>query len=137
MLDRLASGKVVELDDEDREVLNDVVVEIAQATEMCRIYTDIVANTMGAYGNVISNNLNCSYEGLGDHHGHHDDPQHCLWVLRHEHGVAAAELELGVPPCHSHGGLCRDAVCVHQGKGVQIGRPCSRVLSTCVFVRRS
>lgn len=64
VLDRLASGKVVELDDEDREVLNDVVVEIAQATEMCRIYTDIVANTMGAYGNVISNNLNSVMKAL-------------------------------------------------------------------------
>ncbi len=64
VLDRLSSGKVLELDDDDREVLDDVVVEIAQATEMCRIYTDIVANTMGAYGNVISNNLNSVMKAL-------------------------------------------------------------------------
>ncbi len=64
VLDRLATGKVLDLDDDDREVLNDVVVEIAQATEMCRIYTDIVANTMGAYGNVISNNLNSVMKAL-------------------------------------------------------------------------
>lgn len=64
VLDRIATGKVFAYDEDEGELLNDVLVEIAQATESCNIYTTIVANTMGAFGNVISNNLNTVMKAL-------------------------------------------------------------------------
>ena len=64
VLDRIATGKVFAYVEDEEELLNDVLVEIAQATEMCNIYTTIVANTMGAFGNVISNNLNTVMKAL-------------------------------------------------------------------------
>lgn len=64
VLDRIATGKVFAYDEDEEELLNDVLVEIAQATEMCNIYSTIVANTMGAFGNVISNNLNTVMKAL-------------------------------------------------------------------------
>lgn len=64
VLDRIAAGKVFVMTDDEREQFNDVLVEIAQAMEMCKIYTDIVSNTMGAFGNVISNNMNSVMKAL-------------------------------------------------------------------------
>lgn len=64
VLDRIATGKVIDYTDEEKELLDDVLVEIGQATEMCNIYTTIVANTMGGFGNVISNNLNSVMKAL-------------------------------------------------------------------------
>ncbi|MFD3158624.1 magnesium transporter CorA family protein [Haloimpatiens sp. FM7330] len=43
---------------EDKDVLEDVIVENKQAIEMCNIYSNILSGTMDAYASVISNNLN-------------------------------------------------------------------------------
>ena len=44
--------------EEDEELLEDVIVENKQASEMARIYTDILTGMMDAFTSVISNNLN-------------------------------------------------------------------------------
>ena len=43
---------------EDRELLEDVIIENKQAIEMANIYTGILSGTMDAFASVISNNLN-------------------------------------------------------------------------------
>lgn len=43
---------------DDRELLEDVIIENKQAIEMSNIYTNILSGTMDAYASVISNNLN-------------------------------------------------------------------------------
>ncbi|MBP5604832.1 MAG: magnesium transporter CorA family protein [Ruminiclostridium sp.] len=58
VLEKLLRGRVIKLYDEDQELLEDVLVEIKQAIEMSNIYTNILANTMDAYSNIISNNMN-------------------------------------------------------------------------------
>ena len=58
MLQKLLRGKSVKMYEEDEELLEDVIVENRQASEMARIYTDILTGMMDAFASVISNNLN-------------------------------------------------------------------------------
>ena len=55
---KINSGRVVRLYEEDKDLLDDVFIEIRQAIEMCTIYSGILNGTMDAFSNVISNNLN-------------------------------------------------------------------------------
>lgn len=51
-------GKLIKLYEEDQDLLEDVLIEIHQAIEMCNIYSNILSGTMDAFASVISNNLN-------------------------------------------------------------------------------
>lgn len=57
-LNKIMRGKVIKLYEEDQELLEDVLIEIHQAIEMCNIYSGILSGTMDAFASVISNNLN-------------------------------------------------------------------------------
>jgi magnesium transporter len=46
------------LNDEEREFLNDLIVDTSQALEMANIYTNILSSTLDAFASIISNNLN-------------------------------------------------------------------------------
>jgi magnesium transporter len=58
VLQKLMRGKSVKMYEEDEELLEDVIVEYRQASEMAKIYTDILTGMMDAFASVISNNLN-------------------------------------------------------------------------------
>jgi len=58
VLQKLLRGKTVKMYEEDEELLEDVIVENRQASEMAKIYTDILVGMMDAFTSVISNNLN-------------------------------------------------------------------------------
>lgn len=57
-LNKIMRGKFIKLYEEDQELLEDVMIEIHQAIEMCNIYSNILSGTMDAFASVISNNLN-------------------------------------------------------------------------------
>lgn len=57
-LQKILRGRTVKLYEEDKELLEDVLIEVKQAIEMCNIYRDILSGTMDAFASVISNNLN-------------------------------------------------------------------------------
>ena len=57
-LNKIMRGKIIKLYDEDQDLLEDVLIEIKQAIEMCNIYSNILSGTMDAFASVISNNLN-------------------------------------------------------------------------------
>ena len=44
--------------EEEKEILNDLVVDTSQAVEMANIYTNILSSTLDAFASIISNNLN-------------------------------------------------------------------------------
>lgn len=44
--------------EEDKDLLEDVLIEYTQAIEMADTYTTILSNTMDAFASIISNNLN-------------------------------------------------------------------------------
>jgi magnesium transporter len=58
VLQKLNRTKTVKMYEEDQELLEDVLVETKQASEMAKIYTDILTGMMDAFTSVISNNLN-------------------------------------------------------------------------------
>ena len=46
------------LSEEEREILNDLIIETSQALEMANIYNNILSSTLDAFASIISNNLN-------------------------------------------------------------------------------
>ncbi len=58
VMERILRGNIIEIFEEDRELLEDTIVENKQALEMAHIYSDILTGMMDAFASVISNNLN-------------------------------------------------------------------------------
>jgi magnesium transporter len=58
VLQKLLRTKSLKMYEEDEDLLEDVIVENRQASEMARIYADILTGMMDAFTSVISNNLN-------------------------------------------------------------------------------
>jgi magnesium transporter len=58
VLQKLSRTKTIKMYEEDADLLEDVLVENRQASEMAKIYTDILTGMMDAFTSVISNNLN-------------------------------------------------------------------------------
>ncbi|MEG0329217.1 MAG: magnesium transporter CorA family protein [Longicatena sp.] len=57
-LNKIMRGRLLKLYEDDQDLLEDVLIEIHQAIEMCNIYSNILSGTMDAFASVISNNLN-------------------------------------------------------------------------------
>lgn len=55
---KLERTNFLSLTDDEREFLNDLIVDTSQAVEMANIYTNILTSTLDAFASVISNNLN-------------------------------------------------------------------------------
>ncbi|MBN1320876.1 MAG: magnesium transporter CorA family protein [Thermoleophilia bacterium] len=58
VLQKLPRTKTIKMYEEDEDLLEDVIIENKQASEMAKIYTDILTGMMDAFTSVISNNLN-------------------------------------------------------------------------------
>ena len=63
-LQAIRNGQFAKRFEEDQELLNDVIVEYRQASEMCSIYTDVITKAMDAFSGVVSNNVNASMSFL-------------------------------------------------------------------------
>ncbi len=57
-LNKIMRGRWIKLYEEDEDILEDVMIEIHQAIEMCNIYSNILSGTMDTFASIISNNLN-------------------------------------------------------------------------------
>ena len=57
-LEKMLKLSIMQKYEEDKDILEDVIIEIKQAIEMTGIYGNILNATMDASANVISNNLN-------------------------------------------------------------------------------
>lgn len=55
---KLERTNFLQLTEEEREFLQDLIVDTSQALEMANIYTTILSSTMDAFASIISNNLN-------------------------------------------------------------------------------
>jgi magnesium transporter len=58
VLEKLLRLSHLKMYDEDKELLEDVIIETQQAIEMGEIYSSILSGMMDAFASVISNNLN-------------------------------------------------------------------------------
>ena len=60
-LEKMLKLDIIQKYSEDKDVLEDVIIENKQAIEMTEIYSNILASTMDFFASVISNNLNIVY----------------------------------------------------------------------------
>lgn len=58
MMMKLERTNFLELNEDEREFLNDLIIDNSQALEMANIYTNILSATLDAFASIISNNLN-------------------------------------------------------------------------------
>jgi len=58
IMEKVLSGRIMKLYEEDEDILEDAIIENKQAIEMSKIYSDILNGTMDTYASIISNNLN-------------------------------------------------------------------------------
>lgn len=58
VLTRISSGKVIPLNEEEKDLLDDAIVDIDEAQQLISIYSEIISHTMSAYASIVSNNLN-------------------------------------------------------------------------------
>lgn len=58
LLMKLARTNFLGLTEEEKEFLDDLIVDISQGLEMANIYTNILSSTLDAFASIISNNLN-------------------------------------------------------------------------------
>ena len=63
-MEKVLRGRVLKLYEDDRDLLDDVSIEIRQAIEMCGIYTEVFNETMDTFGSLINNNLNLTMRTL-------------------------------------------------------------------------
>ncbi len=57
-MEKVLRGRVLKLYEDDRDLLEDALIEIRQGIEMATVISSILSGTMDAYSSVVSNNLN-------------------------------------------------------------------------------
>ena len=55
---KISRTNFLSLNEEEKEILEDLIVDISQGLEMANIYTNILSSTLDAFASIISNNLN-------------------------------------------------------------------------------
>lgn len=63
-LEKILRGRFIKLYEEDKDLLEDVLIEVKQAIEMASIYSDVLASTTDIFASMISNNLNIVMKAL-------------------------------------------------------------------------
>jgi magnesium transporter len=58
LLMKIERSNFMTLNDEEKEFLNDLLVDNSQALEMANIYTNILSSTLDAFASIIANNQN-------------------------------------------------------------------------------
>lgn len=58
LLLKIARTNFLGLTDEEKEILNDLAVDMSQGLEMANIYTNILSSTLDAFASIINNNMN-------------------------------------------------------------------------------
>jgi magnesium transporter len=58
VMEKIVRGNYLKLYEEDKELIEDVIIENKQAIEMTHIYSSILSGMMDAFASIISNNLN-------------------------------------------------------------------------------
>jgi magnesium transporter len=58
LLMKIARTNFLGLNDQEKEFLEDLIVDISQGLEMANIYTNILSSTLDAFASIINNNMN-------------------------------------------------------------------------------
>lgn len=58
LLMKISRTNFLSLNEEEKEILEDLIVDISQGLEMANIYTNILSSTLDAFASIIANNQN-------------------------------------------------------------------------------
>ena len=58
VFDKILRFNYLKMYEEDKDLLEDVIIENTQAIEMAEVYTSILSGMMDAFASIISNNVN-------------------------------------------------------------------------------
>lgn len=58
LMAKIERTNILQLNDEEKEFLHDLIVDSSQALEMANIYTNILSSTLDAFASIIANNQN-------------------------------------------------------------------------------
>ncbi len=58
VLNKIFSSRLFSLNDDEKELLEDSIVDMNEAYQLVEIYAQIIVNTMSAYTSIVSNNFN-------------------------------------------------------------------------------
>ena len=58
ILERFQKAEIVKINLDDKDLLDDLIIENKQAIEISKVYSNILSGMMDAFASVISNNLN-------------------------------------------------------------------------------
>lgn len=58
ILSKVAMGRIVSMNEENKELLENALIDIDEAQQLVAIYDEIIKNTIDAYSSIVSNNLN-------------------------------------------------------------------------------
>lgn len=58
VVEKFSNGKIVKLNEEDKELLYDLMIDVSEIQQLIDIFSTILGNTMDAYVSIVSNNLN-------------------------------------------------------------------------------
>ncbi|MBI2731572.1 MAG: magnesium transporter CorA family protein [Sphingobacteriales bacterium] len=58
LMSKIERTNILQLNEEEREFLQDLIVDNSQALEMANIYTNILSSTLDAFASIIANNQN-------------------------------------------------------------------------------
>jgi len=64
LLIKIERTNFLSLNEDEKELLNDMIVDISQALEMANIYTNILSSTLDAFASIIANNQNAVLKRL-------------------------------------------------------------------------
>ncbi|MBO8451076.1 MAG: magnesium transporter CorA family protein [Spirochaetes bacterium] len=64
LFEKLMRTRLIQMDEEDRDWLEDVAIDNRQAIEMADVYTSTMSGTMDTFASVISNNLSITMKKL-------------------------------------------------------------------------
>jgi magnesium transporter len=57
VLTKISLGKIIPLNDDEKDLLEDAIIDINEAQQLISIYSEIISHTMSAYASIVSNNL--------------------------------------------------------------------------------
>jgi magnesium transporter len=64
---KLSRTNFLQLTDDEKDFLDDLVVETSQALEMANTYTNILSSSLDAFASIISNNQNRCFKKIKYH----------------------------------------------------------------------
>ena len=110
-MEKVLRGRILKLYDDDRDLLEDALIEIRQAIEMSGIYSTILAGHNGGIRLGCIQQYERYHESTDGYHPDYDNSEYGIWILWHECAYLPAQSALS---CHRVHCRLRDCMALSQ-----------------------